>query len=81
MVIELKEELIMNKFKTIDGRGANVHISHGGYITIQFVTNITIHGISINDCIQTGIAIVRKSPEQYSRRTVLDGDGISVFEG
>lgn len=27
MVITLKEELIMNSFKTIDGRGANVHIS------------------------------------------------------
>lgn len=26
MVIRLKEELLMNSFKTIDGRGANVHI-------------------------------------------------------
>ncbi|XAR48883.1 Pectate lyase [Bertholletia excelsa] len=27
MVIQLKQELIMNSFKTIDGRGANVHIA------------------------------------------------------
>ncbi|KAF8016811.1 hypothetical protein BT93_H2121 [Corymbia citriodora subsp. variegata] len=26
MVIRLKNELVMNSFKTIDGRGANVHI-------------------------------------------------------
>ena len=30
MVIKLKEELIMNSYKTIDGRGANVHITGGG---------------------------------------------------
>ena len=29
MVIQLKEELIMNSFKTIDGRGSSVHISVG----------------------------------------------------
>jgi pectate lyase len=29
MVIQLKEELLMNSFKTIDGRGADVHIAHG----------------------------------------------------
>ncbi|GLJ17454.1 hypothetical protein SUGI_0303920 [Cryptomeria japonica] len=28
MVIQLKEELIMNSYKTIDGRGANVHIEN-----------------------------------------------------
>ncbi|KAL8170169.1 hypothetical protein V2J09_021973 [Rumex salicifolius] len=27
MVISLKQELIMNSFKTIDGRGVNVHIA------------------------------------------------------
>ncbi|KAI9107599.1 hypothetical protein K1719_021636 [Acacia pycnantha] len=35
MVIQLKEELIMNYFKTIDGRGASVHIAGGPCITIQ----------------------------------------------
>jgi pectate lyase len=40
MVIQLQEELIMNSFKTIDGRGANVHIANGPCITVQNVTNV-----------------------------------------
>ncbi|KAF2606946.1 hypothetical protein F2Q68_00045432 [Brassica cretica] len=32
MIIKLKEELIMNSFKTIDGRGASVHIAGGACI-------------------------------------------------
>ncbi|CAN1278747.1 Probable pectate lyase 15, partial [Linum perenne] len=63
MVIQLKQELIMNSFKTIDGRGANVHIANGGCITIQFVTNVIIHGLHIHDC----------------KPTVADGDAISIF--
>jgi pectate lyase len=81
MVIQLKEELLMNSFKTIDGRGVDVHIAHGACITIQFVTNIIIHGVSIHDCIQTGNAMVRDSIEHYGWRTLADGDGISIFEG
>ncbi|KAK7842484.1 putative pectate lyase 5 [Quercus suber] len=49
MVIKLKVELIMNSYKTIDGRGANVHITGGGCITIQYITNIIIHGINIHE--------------------------------
>ncbi|KAL3647661.1 hypothetical protein CASFOL_008629 [Castilleja foliolosa] len=79
MVITLKQELIMNSFKTIDGRGANVHIAGGGCITIQYVTNIIIHGISVHDCIPTGNAMVRSSPSHYGWRTMADGDGISIF--
>ncbi|CAN1278745.1 Probable pectate lyase 15 [Linum perenne] len=54
----------MNSFKTIDGRGANVHIANGGCITIQFVTNVIIHGLHIHDC---------------KWRTMADGDAISIF--
>ncbi|MED6188052.1 hypothetical protein PIB30_082354 [Stylosanthes scabra] len=79
MVITLKQELIMNSFKTIDGRGVNVHIAHGACITVQYVTNIIIHGIHIHDCIQTGDAMVRSSPSHYGWRTLADGDGISIF--
>lgn len=81
MIIQLKEELLMNSFKTIDGRGADVHIAHGACITIQYVTNIIIHDVSIHDCIQTGEAMVRDSPEHYGWRTLADGDGISIFGG
>ncbi|GLU07870.1 hypothetical protein SLE2022_248090 [Rubroshorea leprosula] len=79
MVITLKQELIMNSFKTIDGRGANVHIAYGGQITIQFVTNIIIHGIHIHDHKPTGNAMVRSSPSHYGWRAIADGDGISIF--
>ncbi|RRT45470.1 hypothetical protein B296_00020573 [Ensete ventricosum] len=79
MVITLKQELIMNSFKTIDGRGANVHIANGACITIQFVTNIIIHGLHVHDCKPTGNAMVRSSPSHYGWRTIADGDAISIF--
>ncbi|XP_073295275.1 probable pectate lyase 5 [Primulina huaijiensis] len=81
MVIKLKEELIMNSFKTIDGRGASVHIANGPCITIQYVTNIIIHGINIHDCKQGGNANVRDSTKHYGWRTISDGDGVSIFGG
>ncbi|CAN8324216.1 unnamed protein product [Cochlearia groenlandica] len=79
MVITLSQELIMNSFKTIDGRGVNVHIAGGGCVTIQYVTNIIIHGINIHDCKRTGNAMVRSSETHYGWRTMADGDGISIF--
>lgn len=79
MVITLKQELIMNSFKTIDGRGVNVHIANGACITIQFVTNVIIHGLHIHDCKPTGNAMVRSSPSHYGWRTMADGDAISIF--
>ncbi|KAJ1422678.1 Pectin lyase fold/virulence factor [Sesbania bispinosa] len=77
MVIKLKQELMMNSFKTIDGRGANVHIAGGPCITIQFVTNIIIHGINIHDCKRGGNAYVRDSPTHYGFRTLSDAITIS----
>uniref|UniRef100_A0A2N9IXL0 Pectate lyase n=2 Tax=Fagus sylvatica TaxID=28930 RepID=A0A2N9IXL0_FAGSY len=79
MVITLKQELIMNSFKTLDGRGANVHIAYGACITIQYITNVIIHGLNIHDCKQTGNAMVRSSPSHYGWRTLADGDGVSIF--
>ncbi|GKA06690.1 probable pectate lyase 8 [Tanacetum coccineum] len=51
----------MNSFKTIDARGVNVHIANGACLTIQFVTNIIIHGLHIHDCKPTENALVRSS--------------------
>ncbi|KAH7670665.1 Pectate lyase protein [Dioscorea alata] len=79
MVIKLKEELIMNSYKTLDGRGASVHIAGGPCITIQYVTNVIVHGLHVHDCMQGGNAYVRDSPEHYGWRTTSDGDGISIF--
>lgn len=81
MVIQLKEELIMNSYKTIDGRGANVHIANGPCITVQYVHHIIIHGIHIHDCKPAGNAMVRDSPSHYGWRTISDGDGVSIFGG
>lgn len=81
MTISLKQELLMNSFKTIDGRGASVHIAGGPCITIQFVTNIIIHGLNIHDCKRGGNAMVRDTPSHYGWRTVSDGDGVSIFGG
>lgn len=79
MTIVLKEELIMNSYKTIDGRGHDVHIANGPCITIQYVSNIIIHGIHVHDCKPGGNAMVRSSPTHYGWRTISDGDGISLF--
>ncbi|XP_057721253.1 pectate lyase-like [Arachis stenosperma] len=79
MVINLKQELVMNSFKTIDGRGASVHIANGGCITIHHVSNIIIHGIHIHDCVPTGHGYIRDSPSHYGWWTVSDGDGVSIF--
>nr|XP_043634774.1 pectate lyase-like [Erigeron canadensis] len=79
MVIQLRQELVMNSFKTIDGRGANVHIGNGPCITIHNATNIIIHGIHIHDCKQAGNAMIRDSPKHYGWWTQSDGDGVSVI--
>ncbi|CDP16631.1 unnamed protein product [Coffea canephora] len=81
MVIQLRQELVMNSHKTIDGRGASVHISDGPCITIHYATNIIIHGIHIHDCKQGGNGNIRNSPEHSGYWTVSDGDGISIFGG
>ncbi|XP_039062869.1 probable pectate lyase 12 [Hibiscus syriacus] len=79
MHIKLKQELIFNSYKTLDGRGANVHITGGGCITLQYISNVIIHNIHIHHCYQSGEANVRSSPTHYGWRTESDGDGISIF--
>ncbi|KAF5794578.1 putative pectate lyase [Helianthus annuus] len=63
MHINLKTELIVSSTKTIDGRGAMVHITGKGCIAIEHVENIIIHGLYIHDCEPSG-----KS----------DGDGLAI---
>lgn len=55
MHIKLKQELIFNSYKTLDGRGANVHITGGGCITLQYISNVIIHNIHIHHCYQSGM--------------------------
>ncbi|KAH0707438.1 hypothetical protein KY289_012514 [Solanum tuberosum] len=78
MVIQLKQELVMNSYKTIDGRGASVHISGGPCITIHHTSNIIIHGINIHDCKQSGNGNIRDSPNHSGWWDVSDGDAITI---
>ncbi|KAL9272374.1 putative pectate lyase 12 [Drosera capensis] len=79
IVFSSNMELIFNSYKTIDGRGAEVHITGGGCITLQYVTNVIIHNIHVHHCYQSGETMVRSSPTHYGWRTLSDGDGISIF--
>ncbi|XP_061985194.1 probable pectate lyase 5 isoform X1 [Populus nigra] len=78
MVIKLKHELIFNSYKTIDGRGANVHITGNGCITLQHVTHIIIHNIHVHHCKPSGNANIASSPTHVGQRGESDGDGISI---
>ncbi|KAL1532125.1 pectate lyase [Salvia divinorum] len=79
MVIKLKHELIVNNYKTIDGRGANVQITGNGCITLQYVSNIIIHNVHIYNCMPSGNTDIRSSPTHVGHRGKSDGDGISIF--
>ncbi|KAL0407245.1 UNVERIFIED_CONTAM: putative pectate lyase 16 [Sesamum latifolium] len=79
MVITLENELMMNSYKTIDGRGARVEISNGPCITIEGVSHVIIHGISIHDCKPGKSGMVRSTPDHVGERLGSDGDAISVF--
>ncbi|XP_039023750.1 pectate lyase-like [Hibiscus syriacus] len=80
IMIKLKEELIISTGdKTIDGRGARVHIAYGAGITIQYTTNIIIHNLHIHDIIPGKGGIIRDSESHFGLRTESDGDGISLF--
>ncbi|KAJ6767777.1 PECTATE LYASE 18-RELATED [Salix koriyanagi] len=71
--------LFSTVFKTIDGRGANVHITGNGCITLQFVTHIIIHNIHVHHCKPSGNTNIASSPTQVVRRGESDGDGISIY--
>ena len=79
MVIRLSQELIMTSNKTIDGRGAQIHIAKGAGITIQYVSNIIIHNIRIHDINVGSGGMIRDSIGHYGFRGKSDGDGISMF--
>ncbi|XP_078429398.1 pectate lyase-like [Wolffia australiana] len=79
MIIRLTQELIINSNKTIDGRGANVHIAGGAGLTLQFVQNVIVHGVHIHDIKAGNGGLIRDSAHHFGLRTRSDGDGISLF--
>ncbi|GFP83716.1 probable pectate lyase 22 [Phtheirospermum japonicum] len=81
MVIWLKQELIINSHKTIDGRGASIHIAGSTCIAIHHASNIIVHGIHIHDCVKSADAVIRDSPSHAGWWEVSDGDGVAIFGG
>lgn len=79
MSIRLNQELMVNSDKTIDARGANVHIAHGAGITMQFVKNVIIHGLHIHHISESSGGMIRDSVDHFGMRTRADGDGISIY--
>ncbi|XP_027087853.1 putative pectate lyase 2 [Coffea eugenioides] len=79
MVLKLENELMVNSYKTIDGRGVKVEIANGPCITIEGVSHVIIHGISIHDCKPGKRGMVRSSLNHVGERTGSDGDAIAVF--
>jgi pectate lyase len=79
MKIQLQQELIMMSYKTIDGRGYNVHIAGGAGITIQYIQNVIVHSVHIYDCVATGPAMVRSSPDHFGKRGQSDGSAFNIF--
>uniref|UniRef100_K7KVW7 Pectate lyase n=1 Tax=Glycine max TaxID=3847 RepID=K7KVW7_SOYBN len=79
MNIKLHAELMLTDNKTIDARGANVNISEGAQITLQYVRNIIIHGLHIHDIKKCSGGLIRDSMDHYGVRAMSDGDAISVF--
>ncbi|KAK9092027.1 hypothetical protein Syun_026938 [Stephania yunnanensis] len=74
MAIRLKNELIMNSYKTIDGRGAKVEIAYGPCITIQGVSHVIIHGISIHD-FRLGYAHIANNMYEQWQMYAIGGSG------
>lgn len=79
MIIRLTKELMVASHKTIDARGANVHIAYGAGLSIQFSRNVIIHGLHIHHVISATGGLIRDGANHVGLRTVSDGDGISIF--
>ncbi|KAK4776593.1 hypothetical protein SAY86_005281 [Trapa natans] len=79
MMIRLKHELMVNSYKTIDGRGVNVHITGNGCITLQYVSDVIIHNVHVHHCRPSGNTMIRSSPTHVGWRGKSDGDAISIF--
>lgn len=84
MNIKLQMPLFVTRHKTIDGRGASVHISNGPCIRLWNVSNVIIHGLHIHDCkpnVPGNVLLTEMAPYGTSGVEMIesqDGDGISV---
>ncbi|CAN8257188.1 unnamed protein product [Cochlearia groenlandica] len=78
MNINLKHELLIGSYKTIDGRGSNTQITGQGCVTIQQVSHVIIHNVYVHHCKPSGNTLIATSPTRVDFRGVSDGDGITI---
>lgn len=79
MTIMPKQQLLVNSYKTVDGRGANVIIGDGGAcFTVYNKSNIIIHGLTIRNC-KPALSLETSEVVGYAANPMSDGDGITVF--
>ncbi|CAM6004074.1 unnamed protein product [Sphagnum balticum] len=69
----------MSSFKTIDGRGFDIHIAGGACLTLEYLNHVIVHGVHIHDCIFTGPAMVRSNSTHFGQRGTTDGDVVNIF--
>ncbi|KAM7511378.1 hypothetical protein LguiB_010253 [Lonicera macranthoides] len=79
MKIKLKQELMIQSDKTIDGRGANVHIAEGAGFMLQFVRNVIITNLNFHDIKRCNGGTIRDSVDHLGTRATSDGDAIQIF--
>ncbi|XP_024370179.1 pectate lyase [Physcomitrium patens] len=79
MTIQLKGELFISAYKTVDGRGAEVHIVGGSQISILRTNNVILHGLHIHDIRPSGPTTIRVSPSKVIRRNKSEGDGLHIW--
>ncbi|EMS61728.1 putative pectate lyase 7 [Triticum urartu] len=79
MVINASQEIIIQSDKTIDGRGAQVHVANGGGLTVQHQNNVIINNLHVHGIKHTDGGNVSMTATHSTIRTRADGDGVSIF--
>ncbi|KAM3241207.1 hypothetical protein ACQJBY_054297 [Aegilops geniculata] len=79
MVINASQEIIIQSDKTIDGRGAQVHVANGGGLTIQHQNNVIISNLHVHGIVHTSGGNVSMTATHSTIRTRADGDGVSIY--
>ncbi|KAL9235389.1 hypothetical protein vseg_010150 [Gypsophila vaccaria] len=79
MNIKLERTLVVGSFVTIDGRGASVHISKGGCILLNKVTDVIIHSLRIHHCRALPASTVMGPGGKLMQLSEMDGDAIRLL--
>ncbi|GMJ06479.1 hypothetical protein HRI_004317100 [Hibiscus trionum] len=78
MQITLQRPLLLSSFTTIDGRGADVHITGAGCLVVYHATDIIIHGVRIHHCKSQPPSTVMGPDSKVIPLGRMDGDAIRL---